>query len=801
MHDVLRFWLDRGVDGFRIDVIHRIAKDPLLRDNPPSERPGPGLRRPAPRPRREPRRRARVPARDPRRARRVPRAHDGRRDRSAHPDDVAKYYGRGDELHLAFNFTFLRSPWDAEAFAREIARFDGIVPLEGWPDYVLSNHDVAASRVALRRSRARRGARARGGAAAADAARHAVPLLRRGDRHAQRRDSARALPGSARAHAAPQALARSRAHADAVERGSRVRASRRGEPWLPIAADAATRNVDAQRADRASLLWLYKELLALRRATPALEQRRVPRGSTRSRACSPTSDTRELAGAGGAELHAARLLAGSAERARDRRACARAPARRFRPTPRSSSSAPSEAAVLVVDGLSPKRRGRVRRLHRAAHAARPGREHGAVAVRARRRGRRGRRACPAVRSCRAGPSSGARSCARASASSRAPSPSPSERTDYFALCLAAHFASAATYVPTDVDTKIRRALWHEAVGTDELARMRALALGLALWDMRAVSARIVFGRGHRAGLGPRRRAALGAVRRTGRVARGRRRARRARARSTRSTPSSRARRARSHRVARARGARARAAAARGDPHAQRRRRDAGARGRRGSPARRGAAREVRRARARALRALRRRVRPRGRAVPRAARERGPPQLPAAQAARAAPRRELLLPIAPCPRRLGRAHRDVRPRSTTADRAEIVAALVEGCRKVPGQAGYARALAGFARAYPRGLEAPELAPHHPASVQARACATRSCARRSPSSASRSRRAWRSARARSLTSGPSSVATTRSSQNAATTPASSSSASACALSVNALPQSVAGICATLSELSST
>jgi len=82
---------------------------------------------------------------------------------------------------------------------------------------------------------------------------------------------------------------------------------------------------------------------------------------------------------------------------------------------------------------------------------------------------------------------------RAAAGQLAPSehPTPEERTEYFALCLAAHFASAASFVPTDVDTKIRRALWRDAVGTPELARMRALALGLAEWDVAAVSARQV----------------------------------------------------------------------------------------------------------------------------------------------------------------------------------------------------------------------------------------------------------------------------------------------------------------------
>jgi hypothetical protein len=70
-------------------------------------------------------------------------------------------------------------------------------------------------------------------------------------------------------------------------------------------------------------------------------------------------------------------------------------------------------------------------------------------------------------------------------------PSSAERADYFALCLAAHFASAATYVPTDVDAKIRHALWFEPLDAIDLRRMHDLALQLAEWDMRGVSARIV----------------------------------------------------------------------------------------------------------------------------------------------------------------------------------------------------------------------------------------------------------------------------------------------------------------------
>ncbi len=71
-----------------------------------------------------------------------------------------------------------------------------------------------------------------------------------------------------------------------------------------------------------------------------------------------------------------------------------------------------------------------------------------------------------------------------------PAPTPAARTEYFALCLAAHFASVASYVPTDVDAKIRHALWFDDP-LPELRRRRDLARELAHWDVRGISARIV----------------------------------------------------------------------------------------------------------------------------------------------------------------------------------------------------------------------------------------------------------------------------------------------------------------------
>jgi len=70
-------------------------------------------------------------------------------------------------------------------------------------------------------------------------------------------------------------------------------------------------------------------------------------------------------------------------------------------------------------------------------------------------------------------------------------PGPSAVADYFALCLAAHWATAATYVPTDVDAKIRGALWEDQADADGRAWMLALVEQLRAWDVRGFSARVV----------------------------------------------------------------------------------------------------------------------------------------------------------------------------------------------------------------------------------------------------------------------------------------------------------------------
>lgn len=149
---VLRFWLDRGVDGFRVDVAHSLLKDASLPDQRAPDRAPPG------REEADPERHGPHHDDEPmwdqpevhdvyRRWRRVLDDYPGHRMAVAEAwtrttESMAKYI-RPDELHQSFNFAWLLADWSASTFASIIEEtLAAVATVNGRPTWVLSNHDV-----------------------------------------------------------------------------------------------------------------------------------------------------------------------------------------------------------------------------------------------------------------------------------------------------------------------------------------------------------------------------------------------------------------------------------------------------------------------------------------------------------------------------------------------------------------------------------------------------------------------------------------------------------------------------------
>ena len=176
--DILRFWFDRGIAGFRIDVAHGIVNDKELRDDPPDPDAAGRLKSVYSMNRPETHEVFR-------RWRRICEDYDPPRllvgeTHVLDPVVMASYYGDGDELQLAFNFACVYAPFEAEPLRGVVEQTEAAIPEGGWPVWTLSNHDVvrfptrwangdpAKIRCALM--------------VRAAAARNAGPLLRRRDR-------------------------------------------------------------------------------------------------------------------------------------------------------------------------------------------------------------------------------------------------------------------------------------------------------------------------------------------------------------------------------------------------------------------------------------------------------------------------------------------------------------------------------------------------------------------------------------------------------------------------------------------
>ncbi|MGH9275329.1 MAG: alpha-amylase family glycosyl hydrolase, partial [Acidimicrobiales bacterium] len=254
MHEVMRFWLDRGADGFRIDVVHAIGRDPSFPDDKP---PWAGIPHCAIN--EHPSTHEHIRA-----MRRLADGYDGDRvlvGETALPGTrwVAPYYGDNDELHLAFNFAASSAPWDADAWRKRIVRIqEELDPRGAWPTWVLSNHDIPRHRTRYGGSEAR--ARA---AAVALLTQRGTPFLYAGEELGLEDALVPADrvvdPGGRDGCRAPVPWDRAVPHGWG------------DDPWLPFPPDASDRSVAAQRDDPTAILHLYRRLLAARRSSRALQ--------------------------------------------------------------------------------------------------------------------------------------------------------------------------------------------------------------------------------------------------------------------------------------------------------------------------------------------------------------------------------------------------------------------------------------------------------------------------------------------------------------------------------------------------
>jgi alpha-glucosidase len=269
--DVMRFWLRRGVDGFRIDAAAALAKDAELRDDPPD----PDANEKTPPPQRQ-----RRDYSDTR-----PEAIDWlaemRKVSEEFPERVllgevdtargrvAKYYGSAERpaLHLPLNYLLMEVPWRAEDIAERVAEYLRLVPDHGWPLWGIGGQDKARIATKVGQTQTRN-------ASMLALTLRGTPLFYAGDEigmHQLCIPSEQALDPFERlvpGYGMNRDPERTPMQWDASANAGFTT----GKPWLPLPDDYAKRNVEAQRASPRSLLHLYRELIALRRAEPALTE-------------------------------------------------------------------------------------------------------------------------------------------------------------------------------------------------------------------------------------------------------------------------------------------------------------------------------------------------------------------------------------------------------------------------------------------------------------------------------------------------------------------------------------------------
>ncbi len=270
MFEVLRFWLDRGVDGFRLDVVNWFVKDSRFRDNPFSLNPISNLVK--------------------KYSRNRPKAHDIMKEIRAitgeyndrmvlgevftyppgDPSLSASYLGNGnDELHLTFDFSIMYRKWNALKFYHCIKHWYSHIPQNGWPCNVLSNHDQPRNYNKYNNADNEKRARV---AAMLLLTLRGTPFMYYGEEIGMKNSR---IPRAKIADPAGKKFWPFYAGRDCsrtpMQWSPETNAGfSKGNIWLPVGMDYKKKNVANQSIDEYSLLNFFKRLITLRKRNKAL---------------------------------------------------------------------------------------------------------------------------------------------------------------------------------------------------------------------------------------------------------------------------------------------------------------------------------------------------------------------------------------------------------------------------------------------------------------------------------------------------------------------------------------------------
>lgn len=268
MFNVMRFWLDRGVDGFRIDVLWHLIKDKELRDNPVNPDYKPHM--------------ATYDELLPVYSTDQPEVHDivqkMRKVLDEYGDRImigeiylplhklVTYYGTDNNgTHLPFNFQLLTVPWDSQKLFSAIQEYEAAIPVNGWPNWVLSNHDQPriASRVGPAQARI---------AAMLLLTLRGTPTIYYGDEIGMRDVAipANEIQDPQGLNMPDKNLSRDPARTPMQWNEYEFAGFSTTKPWLRVDRNSRTVNMHAQSTDPDSTLTFYKKLIRLRKNEPAL---------------------------------------------------------------------------------------------------------------------------------------------------------------------------------------------------------------------------------------------------------------------------------------------------------------------------------------------------------------------------------------------------------------------------------------------------------------------------------------------------------------------------------------------------